>query len=135
MLPGGRWLTRGFPNLSTTAEKVDPGTGYGAAHLLCHNQGVHTMTEERIRTVEEPSGASHTHTTVITDGGNSGGAGKWVMLIALLVFAGLAYVMATQMGSAEITKDNAMQSAAESVEGAAGSANEAAEQVGDAISE
>ena len=93
------------------------------------------MTEERITTVEEPSGTTHTHTTVITDGHRSSGAGKWIMLVVLLVIAAVAYVVATQVSSAEIAKDNAMQSAAESVEGAADSFNETAQEVGDAITE
>lgn len=93
------------------------------------------MAEQRTTEIETPSGNTHTHTTVITDSPRSGGMGKWVMLLVLLVIAGLAFVAFTQMGDAEIAKDNAVADAAESVGNAAENVGEAAQDVGEAAQE
>lgn len=90
------------------------------------------MVEQRTTEVETPSGSTHTHTTVVTDGGSSGGAGKWIFLVVLVVLAAVAFVVFSQMSGAEIAKDNAVADAAESVGTAADNVGDAAQQVGDA---
>ncbi|MEL1250426.1 hypothetical protein [Aurantiacibacter gilvus] len=90
------------------------------------------MTDQRTTEVETPSGSTHTHTTIVTDKPRSGGMGKWVLLLALLVVAGLAYVAFSQLGAAEMAKDNAVADAAESVGTAAENVGEAAQDMGDA---
>lgn len=86
------------------------------------------MTEERITETTTPEGNTHTHTTVITDGQRSGGVGKWIGLIVLLVVAVAAFVVFSQMSDSEVAKDNAVAGAAEQV-------GDAAKQVGDAAGE
>ena len=84
------------------------------------------MSEERITTTETPSGETHTtHTTVIDDGGRSGGGSGWLIGIVLLlaVVAGIWY-FSTVSGS-QTAKDNA-------IAGAACDVGDAAKQVGNA---
>jgi len=82
------------------------------------------MTEERITKVRDPDGDTHTHTTVVTDGRRSGG-GTWLIALIVLVALIVGIWAFTQMGGAEVARDNAVADAANSV-------GNAAEQVGDA---
>lgn len=83
------------------------------------------MTEERITEYETPDGHTHTHTTVITDGGRSGGSG-WVIAIIMLVALAIGVWAFTQFGNSEAAKDNAVAEAAQSV-------GTAADQIGDSV--
>ena len=84
------------------------------------------MSEERITTTETPSGETHTtHTTVIDDGGRSGGGPGWLIGLALLVAViGGIWYFSTMSGS-QTSKNNA-------IAGAANDVGDAAQQVGDA---
>jgi uncharacterized protein HemX len=77
------------------------------------------MAEERITEVQSPTGNTHTHTTVVTDGERSGGGG--IFLIALLIILALVVgVWAfSKYGGAEANKDNAVANAANQVGDAA----------------
>jgi len=85
------------------------------------------MTEERIVETRSPEGTTHTHTTVVTDGRGerSGGGGTVIMLIVAAIVVIAAIWAFSNMGGAEVAKDNAIADAA-------GSVGEAASQVGDA---
>lgn len=90
------------------------------------------MTEERITEIESPEGNTRTHTTVITDQPKSGISGRFVMFVVLLaVFLGIWAF--TQMGGAEMAKDNAIADAAGNVGEAANQVGNAAEQVADEV--
>lgn len=94
------------------------------------------MTEERITETRTPTGeATHTHTTVITDEKPSGGAGKWLFLVVLIVAAVAALFVFAQMGDAEAAKDTAIADAAGEVGEAADQIGQAAGQAGDAAEE
>lgn len=85
------------------------------------------MTEERITRVEEPNGSTHTTTTVVTDNPQRSSGGKGLMfLVALAVLAAVAFLVFSQMGDAEIAKDDAVAEAASDV-------GNAAQQAGDAV--
>jgi uncharacterized protein HemX len=86
------------------------------------------MVEERVTQVDSPEGATHTHTTVITDGERSG-AGGGILLIALLIIVALVVgVWAfNKYGGAEANKDNAIANAANQVGDAAQSVGDAAQ--------
>jgi uncharacterized protein HemX len=86
------------------------------------------MTEERTTKVRDPEDkTTHTHTTVVTDEGRSGG-GTWLIALLVLIALIVGIWAFTQMGGAEMTKDAAVTDAADSV-------GAAAEQVGDAAQE
>lgn len=91
------------------------------------------MTEERITQTETPAGETHTHTTIITDEKPSGGAGKWLIVIILLVLAGLAVLAFNQMSGAEVAKDNAVADAAGDVGDAAGQIGDAAQDAAESL--
>lgn len=83
------------------------------------------MTEERITKTRDPDGeTTHTHTTVVTDEGGSGG-GTWLIALLVLIALVVGIWAFTQMGGAEMAKDDAVADAANSV-------GSATEQVGDA---
>lgn len=83
------------------------------------------MAEERITEVETPSGNTHTHTTVVSDGARSGGGAMWLIVLLLVIVAAVAVFYLSGMSGSEVAKDNAVAEAA-------GSIGTAAEQVGDA---
>ena len=90
------------------------------------------MSEERITTTETPSGQTHTtHTTLIDDGGRSGGGSGWLIGIVLLlaVVAGIWY-FSTVSGS-QTAKNNAIAGAASDVGDAAKQVGNAAENAAD----
>lgn len=82
------------------------------------------MAEERITETEGPDGRTHTHTTVVTDGGGRGGTG-WIALLALVILAAIGIWFFSGMSGSEVAKDNAIAEAA-------GDVGNAASQVGDA---
>lgn len=92
------------------------------------------MTEERITRTENPDGTtSTTHTTVISERGESGGAGRWMFVILLLAALAIgAYFLSTMTG-AEVAKDNAVAEAASEVGAAADQIGEAAGNAGEAV--
>ena len=85
------------------------------------------MTEQRTTETRDPDGNTHTHTTVISDEPKKGG-GTWVFLLIVLLVVVVGIVAFTQLGGAEIAKDNAVAEAANEV-------GDAAQQVGDAAQE
>lgn len=92
------------------------------------------MTEERITETSAPEGNIHTHTTVITDQPRSGGAFKWIALLALIVVGIGAVLVFSQLGDAETAKDSAVADAATQVGKAAGQVGDAAEKAVDEVS-
>ena len=90
-----------------------------------HSEGTIALVEERITEVETPSGNTHTHTTVVSDGERSGGGATWVIVLLLIVVAAVAIWFFTSMGQSEVAENNAVAEAA-------GEVGEAANQVGDA---
>jgi hypothetical protein len=95
------------------------------------------MTEERITQVETPEGNTHTSTTIVTDGEprRSGSGGTWFVLFVVLLAVLVGIWAFTQMGGAEIQKDNAMTEAANSVGAAADKVGDAAQDAGSAVEE
>ena len=91
------------------------------------------MTEERIVETRTPTGDTHTHTTVITDEPRSGGGGKWALLLVILLLAVVGIWAFSQMGSAEVAKDNAIADAATEVGNAAGQVGDAAQDAADSV--
>lgn len=92
------------------------------------------MVEERITTVESPSGeqAPVHHTTVISDGeGRRGSPGWFVGIVVLLALIAGIYFF-TGMSTSESAKDNAIANAANEVGTAANKAGTAVEQAGTA---
>lgn len=90
------------------------------------------MTEERITETTTPSGETHTTHTVITDR-ESGGGGKWVLLLLVLAIAIVGVFFLTQMSGAEVAKDNAVANAANEVGDAASQVGDAAQNAGEAV--
>ena len=83
------------------------------------------MVEERITEVETPSGNTHTHTTVVSDGERSGGGATWLIALLLIIIAAVAIYFLSGMSQSEVAENNAVAEAA-------GEVGEAANQVGDA---
>jgi len=92
------------------------------------------MTEERITRVENPDGNTHTTTTIVNDGAprRSGGGATWFVLFLVLVAVLVGIWAFTQMGGAEINKDNAIAGAADQVGAAAENVGDAAQDAGQA---
>lgn len=87
------------------------------------------MAEERIVTTEAP--ATATHTTVIHEGGRSGGSGWFIGVVLILALIAGVYFF-TQMSGSEMAKDNAVTNAANEVGSAAKEVGGAAKTAGDA---
>lgn len=84
------------------------------------------MAEERITETETPSGNVHTtHTVVTDDGGRRTGGSGWLIALALILAAIVAFYLFSQQSGSEIAKDNAVAEAA-------GDVGEAAQNVGEA---
>lgn len=93
------------------------------------------MTEERITETSTPEGNTHTHTTVITDQPQSGGAMKWIGLMVLIVAGVVAFMVFSRMSDAEVAKDSAVAEAAADVGEAAGQVGDAAEEAIEDVTE
>src|SRR5690606_36996545 len=93
------------------------------------------MTEERIVETRAPDGATHTHTTVMTDGRSErrGGASTVILLILAAIVALAAIWAFTNMSGAEVAKDNAITNAAGEVGEAASAVGDAAQDAAGAI--
>lgn len=91
------------------------------------------MVEERVTEVETPSGNTHTHTTVVSDGGRGSGA-TWLIVLLLVVIAGVAIWFFSGMSGSEVAKDNAIAEAANDVGNAAQQAGDAAQDAADNLS-
>lgn len=93
------------------------------------------MTEERITRVETPEGNTHTTTTIVNDGEprRSGGGMTWFVLFVVLLAVLVGIWAFTQMGGAEMAKDNAMANAADKVGAAAENIGDAAQDAGQAV--
>ncbi|MGZ3249709.1 MAG: hypothetical protein ACXU7E_08270 [Croceibacterium sp.] len=94
--------------------------------------GNEIMAEERITEVQSPTGETHTHTTVITDGERSGGGGGMFLIALLIIVALVVGVWAfNQWGGSEANKNNAIANAANQVGDAAQKAGNAAQDAAD----
>ena len=93
------------------------------------------MTEERIIHTQAPDGAEHTHTTIVTEAPRSGGAGKWIVVILLVVLAVIGLFAFMQTSDAEVAKDNAVADAATDVGEAASAVGNAAQDAADSLTE
>jgi len=91
------------------------------------------MTEERVTETTDQAGNTHTTRTVVTDGGEKSGGFPWAVLALIAVVAIVGFVAFSQIGGAEIAKDNAVAEAANAVGEAAGQVGEAAQEAGDAV--
>ncbi|UIP05928.1 hypothetical protein LY632_09450 [Erythrobacter sp. SDW2] len=94
------------------------------------------MTEERIIRTENPDGTtSTTHTTVISDRSEGGGAGKYIFLLILVLGLIVGAYFLSQTSGVEIAKDNAITEAANEVGEAANQVGDAAQDAGEAVSD
>jgi hypothetical protein len=92
------------------------------------------MVEERVTEVETPTGQTHTHTTIISDGERSGGGGgTWLIVLLLIVIGAVAIWFFTGMSQSEIAENNAVAEAAGEVGEAAGQVGDAAQDAADAV--
>jgi cytoskeletal protein RodZ len=92
------------------------------------------MTEERIVETRAPDGTAHTHTTVVTDGGQRrSGASTLVLLVLAAIVVLVAIWAFTNMSGAEVARDNAIADAASDVGAAAGQVGEAAQDAAGSI--
>jgi uncharacterized protein HemX len=85
------------------------------------------MAEERVTETRTPDGNTHTHTTVIEDGGRSGGGAGWLIALLILVAIVIGVWAFTQWGGSEANKNNAIANAANQVGDAAQKAGNAAQ--------
>ena len=85
------------------------------------------MAEERVTETRSPDGNTHTHTTVIEDGGRSGGGAGWLIALLILVAIVIGVWAFTQWGGSEANKNNAIANAANQVGDAAQQAGNAAQ--------
>jgi hypothetical protein len=87
------------------------------------------MAEERITEIRSPDGDTHTHTTVISDGGGRSCGGALFVIALLIVVALIVGIWAfNTYGGAEANKDNAIANAANQVGDAAHDVGDAAQQ-------
>ena len=93
------------------------------------------MTEERIVETRSPNGQTSTHTTIVTDGAERrrGGGGMLIILVVVALLAIAAFWAMSNIGGAEIAKDNAIADAAGEVGAAAGEVGEAAQEAAGAV--
>jgi len=91
------------------------------------------MVEERVTEVETPNGSNHTHTTVITDEGRSGGGATWLIFLLFVLLAAVAIWFFSGVSGSEVAKDNAIADAAEEVGSAAGQVGDAAQDAANSV--
>ncbi len=92
------------------------------------------MVEERVTEVREPSGNTHTHTTVVGEERGGGGA-TWLIVLLLIVVAAVGIWFFSGMSDAEVAKDNAVAEAAGDVGNAASQVGNAADRAADDVAE
>jgi len=85
------------------------------------------MAEERVTETQTPDGATHTHTTIIEDGGRSGGGAGWLIAVLILIAIVIGVWAFTRYGGSEANKNNAIANAANQVGDAAQKAGDAAQ--------
>ena len=85
------------------------------------------MAEERVTETQTPDGATHTHTTIIEDGGRSGGGAGWLIAVLILIAIVIGVWAFTRYGGSEANKNNAIANAANQVGDAAQKAGNAAQ--------
>jgi hypothetical protein len=85
------------------------------------------MVEERVTEVHSPDGDTHTHTTVVSDGGRAGGGGMFMIALLIIVALVIGVWAFSKWGGAEASKDNAIANAAHQVGDAAKSVGDAAQ--------
>ena len=91
------------------------------------------MVEERITEVETPSGNTHTHTTVVSDGERSGGGATWLIVLLLIIIAAVAIYFLSGMSQSEVAENNAVAEAAGEVGDAANAVGNAAQEAADSV--
>ena len=91
------------------------------------------MVEERITEVETPSGNTHTHTTVVSDGERSGGGATWLIVLLLIIVAAVAIYFLSGMSQSEVAENTAVAEAAGEVGEAANQVGAAAERAADEV--
>lgn len=92
------------------------------------------MTEERVVETQSPAGQRHTHTTIVTsEPPRRRGTGTVILLILATIVVIAAIWALTNMGGAEIAKDNAVADAAGEVGAAASEVGDAARNAAGAI--
>lgn len=85
------------------------------------------MAQERVTETRTPDGDTHTHTTVIEDGGRSSGGAGWLIALLILIAIVIGVWAFTQWGGSEANKNNAIANAANQVGDAAQQAGDAAQ--------
>lgn len=93
------------------------------------------MTEERITESTDADGNTHTRTTIITDEPRKGGGSGWLIGVLILVAIIVGVVLFTQLGGAEMAKDQAIADAAQDVGDAAQKAGDAVQDVADEVTD
>jgi flagellar basal body-associated protein FliL len=91
------------------------------------------MVEERVTEIETPTGNTHTHTTVVSDGERSGGGATWLIVLLVIVLAAGAIWFFSGMRGSEVAKDNAVAEAAGDVGQAANEVGDAAKRAADEV--
>lgn len=81
---------------------------------------------------DRPDGTAD-RVTIVRDSTERKTNSSWVILLAILVLAAVAFFAFSQMSDAEVAKDNAVAQAAGAVDEAADNVGAAANQVGDAV--
>lgn len=90
------------------------------------------MVEERVTKVQEPTGSTHTHTTVVSDEPRGSGA-TWLIVLLLIVAGAIAIWYFAGMRDSEIASNNAVAEAADEVGDAAGQVGAAADRAADSV--
>jgi uncharacterized membrane protein len=85
------------------------------------------MAQERVTETRTPEGDTHTHTTIIEDGGRSGGGAGWLIAVLILIAIVIGVWAFTRYGGSEANKNNAIANAANQVGDAAQKAGNAAQ--------
>ena len=85
------------------------------------------MAQERVTETRTPEGDTHTHTTIIEDGGRSGGGAGWLIAVLILIAIVIGVWAFTRYGGSEANKNNAIANAANQVGDAAQKAGDAAQ--------
>lgn len=93
------------------------------------------MTEERIVETRTPDGQTSTRTTLVTGGRERRGGSTALILLALAALLVAGIWAFSNIGGAEIAKDNAIADAASDVGAAAGQVGDAAQDAAGAVTD